>query len=120
MTTLENLKNQAKQLGVSVHIASLHTLCGMKHWEQPIEQHKYKGRVVYRGDLIRNESDELALNADTATTPTALVVLNVALFFGACERNTMSLSDAREAFLPAPLEEGTWVLVPFELWLDSW
>ena len=31
-----------------------------------------------------------------------------------------SLSDAVQAFLQAPLEEETWVLVPFELWLDSW
>ena len=87
----------------------------MKHWEQPIEQHKYKRRIVYRGDLIRNESDELVLYADTATTPTALVALNVALFYGACEHNIISLSDAIQA-----LEEETWVLVPYELWLDSW
>ena len=120
VTTLENLKNQAKQLGITVHIASLHTLCGVKHWEQPIEKHKYKGRIVYRGDLIRNESDELVLYADTATTPTALVALNLALFFGACEHNSISLSDAVQAFLQAPLEEETWVLVPFELWLDNW
>ena len=120
VTTIENLKNQAKQLGISVHIASLHTLCRIKRWEQPVEQHKYKGRIVYRGDLIRNESDELVLYADTATTPTALVALNLALFFGSCEHNSISLSDAIQAFLQAPLEEETWVLVPFELWLDSW
>ena len=120
VTTIENLKNQAKQLGISVHIASLHTLCGIKRWEQPAEQHKYKGRIVYRGDLIRNESDELVLYADTAATPTALVALNLALFFGSCEHNSISLSDAIQAFLQAPLEEETWVLVPFGLWLDSW
>ena len=78
VTTLHNLKRQARQLGVSVHIASLHILCGIKHWEQPIEKHKYKGRIVYRGDLIKNESDEIVLYADTATTPTALVALNLA------------------------------------------
>ena len=120
VTVLENLKSQAKELGMTVHIASLHTLCGVKHWEQPIEQHKYKGRIVYRGDLIKNESDELVLYADTATTPTSLVALNLALFFGTCKDNTISLSDAVQAFLQAPLEEETWVLVPFELWLDSW
>ena len=120
VTVLENLKTQAKELGITVHTASLHTLCGVKHWEQPIEQRKYKGQIVYRGDLIRNESDELVLYADTATTPTALVALNLALFYGTCENNAISLSDAVQAFLQAPLEEETWVLVPFELWLDSW
>ena len=120
VTTLDNLKRQARLLGVSVHIASLHIPCGIKHWEQPIEKHKCKGRLVYRGDLIRNESDEIVLYADTATTPTALVALSLALFFGSCENNSISLSDAVQAFLQAPIAEETWVLVPYELWLESW
>ena len=73
-----------------------------------------------RGDLIRNEADEIVLYADTATTPTALVALNLALFFGSCENNTTSLSDAVQAFLQAPIEEETWVIVPYELWLEGW
>ena len=105
---------------MTVKIASLHILGGIKHWEQPYEAHKYKGRIVYRGDLIRNEADEIVLYADTATTPTALVALNLALFFGSCENNTTSLSDAVQAFLQAPIEEETWVIVPYELWLESW
>ena len=52
--------------------------------------------------------------ADTATTPTALVALNLELFYGACEHHAISLSDAIQAFLQAPLEEETWVLVPFD------
>ena len=70
--------------------------------------------------MIRNEADEIVLYADTATTPTALAELNLALFFGSCKHNSISLSDAVQAFLQAPLEEETWVLVPYELWLDSW
>ena len=74
-----------------------------------------KGRIVYRGDLIRNESDEIVLYADTATTPTALTALNLTLFFGSCEHNLISLSDAMQAFLRALIEEETWVLIPYEL-----
>lgn len=81
---------------------------------------KYKGRIVYRGDQIRNESNELVLYADTATTPTALVALNLALFYGSCEYNAISLSDAIQAFLQAPIEEETWIIIPYELWLDEW
>ena len=120
VTTLDNLKHQSKVCQTPVKIASLHVLCGIKHWEQPVEAHKYKGRIVYRGYLIRNESDEIVLYADTATTPTALTALNLALFFGICEHNLISLSDAIQAFLQAPIEEETWVLIPYELWLDTW
>lgn len=70
--------------------------------------------------MTRNESDEIVLDAGTATTPTALTALNLALFFGSCERNSITLSDAVQAFLQAFLEEETWVLFPYELWLDSW
>ena len=120
VTTLENLKHQARVCNSLVKIAALHTFCGIKHWEQPYEQHRYKGRIVYRGDLIKNGSDEIVLYADTATTPTALVALNLALFFRSCEHNSISLSDAVQAFLQAPIEEETWVILPFELWLPEW
>ena len=58
VTTLGNLKHQAKVTGVSVKITSLHILCGIKHWEQPFGAHIFKERIVYRGDLIKNEADE--------------------------------------------------------------
>ena len=75
---------------------------------------------MYRGDQIRNEANELVLYADTATTPTALVALNLALFYGRCQHNAISLSDAVQAFLQAPIEEETWIIIPYELWLDDW
>lgn len=82
VTTLGNLRQQAKASGNSVKVASLNVLCGIKHFEQSCDAWKYKGRIVYRGDQSRNESNELVLYADTATTPTALVALNLALFYG--------------------------------------
>ena len=75
---------------------------------------------MYRGDLTKNEADEIVLYADTATTPTAFVALNLALFYGSCEHHAISFSDAVQAFLQAPLEEETGVIVPYELWLEEW
>ena len=120
VTTLSDLRHQSKVSGNSVKVAALHVLCGIKHFEQPCDAWKYKGRIVYRGDQIRNEANELVLYADTATTPTALVALNLALFYGSCENNAISLSDAVQAFLQAPIEEETWIIIPYELWLDEW
>ena len=37
-----------------------------------------------------------------------------------CEHNAISLSDAVQAFSQAPTEEETWVIVPYELWLEEW
>ena len=46
---------------------------------------------MYRGDQIRNEANELVLYADTATTLTALIALNLALFYGSCEEGRYGL-----------------------------
>ena len=72
---------------------------------------KYKGRIVYRGDLIKHEAGEIVLYAVTATTPTALVPLDLVLFYGSCENNVISLSDAVQAFLyqrPSKRKLGCW------------
>ena len=58
--------------------------------------------------------------ADAATTPIALVALNGALLYGACEHDAIFVSDAVQSFLQAPLKQETSVLVPFELCLDRW
>ena len=82
VTTLNNLKAQAKATGVEVKIASLLALCGIKYWECSMDQWKYKGRIVYRGDLTKDQSDQLVLFEDTATSPTGLTALNITLFYG--------------------------------------
>ena len=53
VATLTNLKAQAKATGVQLKIASRLTLCGIKYWECPSDQWKYKGRIVYRETLLK-------------------------------------------------------------------
>ena len=40
----------------SCHFGTLMDLCHVKHSELPPEQRKYKGRVVLRGDTIKDET----------------------------------------------------------------
>ena len=117
VTTLSNLKYQSKVSGNKVKIANLLTLCGVKHWEQDISCHKYKGRIVYRGDDIRDaEGTQVVFDPiETSANPTALIALNLTLFFGMMKGNTLSLADAVQVFLQAPLLEETWVVLGEEL-----
>ena len=61
------------------------TLAGIKHSEMPEECHQYKGRIVYRGDRITEQSGQTVFftENETATTPTATAALNLTLWFGA-------------------------------------
>ena len=45
---------RAKRLGQTVHFGSLMDLCHEKHSELPPEKRSYKGRVVFRGDQVKD------------------------------------------------------------------
>ena len=96
--------------------------CGLKHAEQDVSLHKYKGRIVYRGDDIPDQDgyQVVFVPIETSTNPTALVALNITSFYGMLQNNSASLADAIQAFLQAPLPEETWVVLGEELWLPEW
>ena len=118
-TLVSELRSDARKSGRTIKIAKLLTLCGIKHYELAPEFHKYKGRIVYRGDYITDESHNIVFFEETATTPTALTALNLTLWFGCLKEHTITCSDAVQAFLQVPLPEETWAILPYELWTPS-
>ena len=56
---------KAKREGRTVHFGHLMDLCHLKHAELSKEHQKYKGRVVFRGDAVKDESGFFAV-FDTA------------------------------------------------------
>ena len=76
--------------------------------------------LYIRGDLVRDQSDHIVLFENTATCPTGLTALNITLFYRMLEGNSTSCGDAAQAFLQAPLEEETWIIIGEELWLPAW
>ena len=114
------LRKRARAKGEDIKIAEVLTLAGIKHHELSPEYHKYKGRIVYRGDQIRNQSGEHVFFAEneTATTPTAIAALNLTLWFGLI--TVVSCADCVQAYLQCKLDGNTWVILPFELWLPEW
>ena len=119
---LWQLKQECRASGRKVQIAELLTLCGVKHFELHPTQHKYKGRVVFRGDQVRDASGNLVLfgSEETATTPTGLVGLAACLFYGLRPGHATSVADAIQAYLQAKIGKETWVIIPRELWLPEW
>ena len=120
--TIQNWKVWSRNTGIRIHIADLLTLCGIKHFELEPSQWKYKGRIVYRGDRIRDTDGNVVLFQETATSPTAIIALQITLWFGMLPDHIVTCSDAVQAFLQSWLDEDeyTLVLMPNELWLPSW
>ena len=46
---------RARKDKISVHFGSLRPLCHQKNSEQSVELRSYKGRVIFRGDIVRDE-----------------------------------------------------------------
>ena len=116
------LKTDARKKGVQIKLAELVTLCGIKHHELSPKHWKWKGRICYRGDTVRDGWNYILMFEESATTPTSLIALNIALWFASLPGHSASCADAVQAFVQSMLDgsEETWVVLPVELWFDSW
>ena len=52
--------DEARTSGATVHFASLMDMCHLKHAELEAKHQKYKGRVVLRGDIVKDDSGSYA------------------------------------------------------------
>ena len=67
LTKVSNKKDvidEARNKGRKVHFASLMDLCHLKNSELEPQFQKYKGRVVLRGDIAKNDSASFAVLTD--------------------------------------------------------
>ena len=111
---LAQLRQECRETGRKVQIAELLTLCRVKRFELDPIHHRYKGRIVFRGDQVRDEFGNAVLfgSDETATTPTGLVGLAACLFFGLRPERATSVADAVQTYLQAPIGRETWVIIP--------
>ena len=56
--------DEARTSGATVHFASLMDICHLKNAELETKHQKYKGRVVLRGDTVKDDSGSYPLNMD--------------------------------------------------------
>ena len=110
-----------------VHLGSLMTLCHEKNAELflPEPDKEYKGRIVFRGDNIRDESGYLAVFSEQGTSASHL---EAAKFMDAISRSYCDAgemdgeeSDALGAYTQCRLGgEETWTTIPKEYWPKHW
>ena len=53
--------DEARTSGATVNFASLVDMCHLKNAEVEAKQQKYKGRVVLRGDIVKDDSGSYAV-----------------------------------------------------------
>ena len=72
--------DEARTKGAKVHFASLMDICHLKNAEVEVKHQKYKGRVVLRGDIVKDDSASYSVfteQGSPASQMTAAKVMDI-------------------------------------------
>ena len=129
----ERVIDEARTMGATVHFASLMDICHLKNAELETKHQKYKGRVVLRGDIVKDDSGSYAVFTEqgpSASQMTAAKVMDIISRLPGCARPA---ADAVSAFSQVKLEDAhkllkipksecpdSWIRLPRHKWPKSW
>ena len=113
---------EAKSSGVSVHFGQLMTIVSEKYAELKEHLRVLKGRIVFRGDIVRDENGALGVFQNLAANPTSVQGLNHCIAYGGLPGHKTTQADAVKAHAQSILKSKhkTWVSLPYELWPKGW
>ena len=97
--------DEARTKGAKVHFASLMDICHLKKAELETKHQKYKGRVVLRGDIVKDDSGSYAVfteQGSSASQMTAAKVMDVISRLPGC---TGQAADAISAYTQVKMED---------------
>ena len=125
--------DEARTKGAKVHFASLMDICHLKNAELEAKHQKYKGRVVLRGDIVKDDSGSYAVfteQGSSASQMTAAKVMDIISRLPGCAGQA---ADAVSASYPgrngrcSKIIENSksecpdiWIRLPRHKWPKSW
>ena len=77
---MKQVIDEARTSGATVHFASLMDICHLKNAELEAKHQKYKGRVVLRGDIVKDNSGSYAVfteQGSSASQMTAAKIMDI-------------------------------------------
>ena len=125
--------DEARTEGAKVHVASLMDICHLKNAELETKNTKYKGRVVLRGDIVKDDSGSYAVfteQGSSASQMTAAKVMDIISGLPGCSQQA---ADAVSAYTQVKMEDAPklleipksecpdiWIRLPRHKWPKSW
>ena len=129
----KNVIDEARTAGATVHFASLMDICHLKNAKLETKHQKYKGRVVLRGDIVKDDSGSYALfteQGSSASQMTAAKVMDIISRLPGCAGQA---ADAVSAYTQVRMEDAPkllkipksecpdiWIRLPRHKWPKSW
>ena len=127
------VSDEARTKGIKVHFASLMDICHLKNPELETKHQKYKGRVVLRGDIVKDDSGSCAVfteQGSSASQMTATKVMDIISRLPGCAGQA---ADAVSAHIQVEMEDASkllkipksecpdiWIRLPRHKWPKSW
>ena len=125
--------DEARNKGKTGHFASLMDLCHLENSELEPQYQKYKGRVVLRGDVVKDDSVSYAVfteQGSSASQMTAAKVMDIISRLPGCAGQA---ADAVSAYTQVKMEDANkllkipksecpdiWIRPPRHKWPKSW
>ena len=84
--------------GATVHFASLLDICHLKNAELEAKHQKYKGRVVLRGDIVKDDSGSYAVfteQGSSASQMTAAKIMDIISRLPGCAEQAAGAVSAK-------------------------
>ena len=132
-TSKSEVIDEARTKGAKFLFASLMDICHLKNAELETNHQKYKGRVVLRGDIVKDDSGSYAVFAEqrsSASQMTAAKVMDIISRLPGCSGQA---ADAVSAYSQVKMEDAPkllknpksecpdiWIRLPRHKWPNSW
>ena len=90
--------DEARTSGATVHFASLMDICHLKNAELEAKHQKYKGRVVLRGDIVKDDSGSYAVlteQGSSASQMTAAKIMDIISRLPGCDGQAAGAVSAK-------------------------
>ena len=110
--------DEARMKGAKVHFASLMDICHLKNAELETKHQKNKGRVVLRGDIVKDDPGSYAVFTEQGSSASQMAAAKVKDIIPRPSGCAGQAADAVSAETQVKMED--WIRLPRHKWPKSW
>ena len=111
-----DVRAAARREGKTIHVGRIFDICVEKNSELPASdpRRKFKGRVVFGGNDVRDQNAEAAFFQDLGSSPATMEASKFCDLYSLLKGNDAQQADAVSAYTQATLDSAnpTWVRIP--------
>ena len=111
----DDVSSDAVRANAKVHVGNVFELCVEKGSELPKGNplRKYKGRTVFQGNKVKDESDMVALFSELGFAPANMEAGKALDCYGSAPGNKITQGDGKQAYTQTTLKgKPTWIRIP--------